>query len=200
MHTGTMTFLFDSGQIFQESWLFNAVAPTDAFSKLRQVAQARRALLGTSARIALLKVRGQPLERVNWRGTGGGRVMPRDTVVIRHDGMAVKKQLRGVPAEVFGVNGMTPQGHRAFQDFNRVLNQCGCVLALGGGRHEVIRNLVPTHESLVSWKRGKQATKKEIVALLGGEEGERFWAALKELNARRRGSVLTSAAPQPHGG
>jgi len=179
MRTGTLTFLFNSGQIVQESWHFNATSPEDAIKTLRLVAQARRVLLAASIRIALLKVTGQPPERVNWTGKGGIWASPRQALVLRHEGRAVKKQLRGVPQELCNGKGLTPDGLQAFQSFNRILNQCGCLIVRTNEQPETIRKLAPDHLVTLLWKKGIPATKKKIVALLGVEEGQRFWDSMK---------------------
>ncbi len=189
MQTGTITLLFNSGQIVQESWHFNTTSSEHAIKKLRLVAQARRALLAASIRIALLKVTGQPLERVNWPGSGGGWASPREAIVVRHEGRAVKKQLRGVPRELFTSKGLTPRGLQVFRDFNRTLNQCGCVIVRTDKPPETIRNLAPDYLLTLLWKKGIPATKKKIVALLGAEEGQRFWDSLKETRGAARGAT-----------
>src|SRR5438046_117923 len=142
MHVGTLTLLFGTGQVVQESWHLNVSSSADALKRLRQIAQALLPLLASNVSVVQLKVTGQPLERVQWKGTGGDWAAPRLALVLR-GGHAARRQMRGVPKEVFG-NELTPKGLTAFRALNRVLSQCGAVMVRTGEQLEAITNLMPT--------------------------------------------------------
>ncbi len=183
MHTGTMIFLFDSGEVFQESWEMTAPSSEVALQKLRRIAQSRLPLLASSVRIVQLKVKGQPLQRVQMPGTGGTGAWARDALIVRDEGRETKKHLRGVPKEVFANGRLTPKGLTMFNEYNRTLRECGCVIVRKGDEPQPVRRIEPTHTSLFSWKKGKKATLRKLVALLGATEAERFWTVLKERRA-----------------
>ena len=179
MHKGTMVFLFDSGESFQESWDFFTSASDDALRRLIRVAHARLPVLASSIRIVQLKVKGQPLQRVRLTGTGGNWAWPREALVLRHEGRQCGKRLRGLPKEVFAHDRLTPMGHQAFNHFNRTLTECGCVIVRKGEQPETIRRLEAAHSSLYSWKKGKKVTRRKLVTLLGADEAGPFWAHMR---------------------
>lgn len=185
MQIGTLTLLYKTGQIVEDSWTFNSTTPEETLKKLRLVAQSRRSLLASNISIVLLKVTGLPLERVDLQGTAGGFAWTSDSLILRHDGYAYKKQLRGVPREIYKRDGLTPLGHQAFRDFNRTLNQCGCMIVTKNFPPELIHNLVPDGTSYVTRKRTPVATKTKLLTLLGPEKGQLFWEAMKAAKENR---------------
>ena len=180
MHKGITTFLYDTGEWFQDSWDFNVPASDEALKRLNQVAQTRLPLLASCVRIVRLKVTGQPQQRVSWRGSGGGWSMPREALTLRHEGGTTGKRLRGVPKGIFDGRGLTPRGVVEFNQFNRVLNQSGCMIVHKGQAPEPVTRLQPRSLSVLSWKWGKKASLKELIALLGRDEARRFWDGLKK--------------------
>lgn len=163
MHVGTLTLLFSTGQVVQESWHLNVSSSADALKSLRQIGQALLPLLASNVSVVQLKVTGQPLGRVQWKGTGGAWAAARLALALRHEGRATSKQMRGVPKEVFG-NELTPRGLAAFRALNRALSQCGAVIVRTGEQPEAITNLMPTRSLALDWKKGKRE-------VLGGAEG-----------------------------
>jgi hypothetical protein len=178
MHTITMVFLFDSGEFFQESWELTAPTPADALLRLRRIASARLPLLASCVRIVQLKVPGKPLQRVDLRGTGGEYAHPRDALLVRNDGWALRRHLRGVSRQVYDRDRLTPAGLSAMQFYSRTLNACGCVAVRRdiGGRP--ITNLQPMRMSPLRAADCRPATLTRLRTLLGAEAAETFWAAL----------------------
>src|SRR5688500_18240510 len=113
-----ITFLFDSGQVFQESWELTDGHGTSLTARLKRIAQARLPLLAACVRIVQLKAKGHSLERVDLRGTGGVFAFPRDALKLTDDGYSSGIFLRGVPRDVYSKEGLTPKGLVAFRAFN----------------------------------------------------------------------------------
>jgi hypothetical protein len=186
-----ITFLFDDGQVFQESW-----EPADGHrdplpARLRRIAQARLPLLASCVRIVQLKAKGHPLERVSWRGAGGAFAFPREAVKLRDDGRSTSIYLRGVPREVFTSRGLTPKGFASFREFARAASECGCVIVREGEVRPTMK-LEPSHHTLFSYKKGKKATLRKLVSILGDEAAKQFWNDLKKKEKRL---AATSVAP-----
>ena len=178
MAKGVITFLFDDGQVFQESWELTEAHRDPLPARLRRLAQARLPLLAACVRVVQLKATGHPLERVSWRGTGGTFAHARDGLKLRDGGRNTSIILRGVPREVFASRGLTPTGLGSFREFNRTASECGCVI-VRAGEVRPITNLEPSHHTLFSYKKGRRATLRKLVSVLGDEEAQRFWAELK---------------------
>jgi hypothetical protein len=173
-----ITFLFDGGQVFQESWELADGHRDPLPARLRRFAHARLPLLASCVRIVQLKAKGHSLERVSWRGTGGTFAHARDALKLMDGGRSTSIFLRGVPREVFASRGLTPQGFGSFREFNRTASECGCVI-VRGGEVRPITKLEPSHYTLFSYKKGKRATLRKLVSILGDEEAHRFWDDLK---------------------
>lgn len=185
-HTVTMVFLFDSGVEFQESWDILAPSSEVAMQRLRAIAQARLMLLTSTASVVQLKVKGQPLQRVRWPGTGGTGAHARDALILRDEGRATKKHLRGVPREIYDRTALTPKGLTGFNEYNRTVKGCDCVLVRKGSEPEVVKRLEPWRMSLLSWKKAKKVTLRKLCSLLGADEAQVFWAAMKAQQDRVR--------------
>jgi hypothetical protein len=140
-----VTFLFDDGQVFQESWELAEAHRDPLPARLRRLAQARLPPLAGSVRIVQVKAKGHPLERVSWRGTGGAFAQPRDGLKLMGGGRSTGICLRGFPREVFASRGVTPTGVGSFREFNRTASECGCAIVCAGEDcpWSAPRNLVP---------------------------------------------------------
>lgn len=178
-----ITGLFDDGQVFQESWELADGHRDPLPSRLRRFAQARLPLLASCVRIVQLKAKGHLLERVSWRGTGVAFAHPRDGLKLMDDGRSTGICLRGVPREVFTNRGLTPQGVVSFREFNRTAGECGCVIVRAGEVHPVTK-LEPIHHTLFSYKKGRKATLRKLVSILGDEAAQVFWDDLKKKDKR----------------
>lgn len=178
-----ITFLFDSGQVFQESWELADGHCDPLPAGLRRLAQARLPLLASCVRIVQLKAKGHSLERVSWRGTGGAFAHPRDALKLTDDGRSTSIFLRGVPREVFDNRGLTPRGVVSFRELNRAASEYGCVIVRGDQTRPVTR-LGPSYHSLFSYKKGKRATLRKLVSILGEEAAQQFWSDLKHQQQR----------------
>ena len=178
-----ITCLFDDGQVFQESWELTEAHRDLLPARLRRLAQARLSLLAACVRIVQLKATGHPLERVSWRGTGGTFAHARDGLKLRDGGRNTSIILRGIPREVFASRGVTPTGLGSFREFNRAAGECGCVLVRGGESRPVTK-LEPIHHTLFSYKKGKRATLRKLVSILGDEAAQQFWEDLKQKQQR----------------
>ncbi len=174
-----ITCLFDDGQVFQESWELAEGHRDPLPDRLRRIAHARLPLLASCVRIVQVKAEGHPLERVSWRGIGGAFAHPRDGLKLTDAGISTGIFLRGVPREVFANRGLTPTGFVSFREFNRTAGECGCVIVRGGESRPVTR-LEPFHHTLFSYKKGKRATLRKLVSILGDDEVHRFWDDLKK--------------------
>jgi hypothetical protein len=174
-----ITFLFDDGQVFQESWELTEAHRDTLPARLRRLAQARLPLLAACVRIVQLKAKGHPLERVSWRGRGGTFAHARDGLKLRDDGRSTGICLRGVPREVFASQGLTPTGLGSFREFNRTASECGCVI-VRGGEPRLVTKLEPSHHTLFSYKKGRRATLRKLVSILGDEAAQHFWDDLKK--------------------
>lgn len=183
MAKSVITFLFDGGQVFQESWELADGHRDPLPSRLRRFAQARLSLLASCVRIVQLKVKGHPLERVSWRGSGGMFAHPRDGLTLLADHRSTSIILRGVPREVFTSRGLTPKGVVSFQEFNRTASECGCMIVRGGEVRPVTK-LEPFHHTQFSYKKGKRATLRKLVSILGDEAAHQFWDDLKTKEKR----------------
>lgn len=172
-------FLFDGGQVFQESWELADGHRDPLPAHLRRFAQARLPLLASCVRIVQLKTKGHPLERVSWKGTGGAFAHPRDGLKLMDGGRSTGIFLRGVPRELFANRGLTPTGVVSFREFNRAASECGCVIVRGGESRPITR-LEPIHHTLFSYKKGKRATLRKLVSILGDEAAQQFWDDLKK--------------------
>jgi hypothetical protein len=178
-----ITFLFEGGQVFQESWELADGHHDPLPSRLRRFAQARLSLLAACVRIVQLKAKGHPLERVSWRGTGEAFAHPRDGLKLMDDGRSTGICLRGVPREVFAKRGLTPTGIVSFREFNGVASECGCMI-VRGGEPRPITKLEPIHYTLFSYKKGKRATLRKLVSILGDDAAQQFWDDLKAREKR----------------
>lgn len=189
-----ITFLFDTGQVFQESWeLAGDGDPLPV--RLKRVAQARLPLLAHSVRIVQLKAKGHPLERVDLRGTGGAFAHPRYALKLTDDGYSTGIFLRGIPKDVYANEGLTPRGLVAFRAFNTTLSQCGCVIMRSGQAHRVTK-LWPAHQTLFSYRKDKKATLRKLTSILGEEKAQQFWAELKKKRLEQKpltGTPVVSA-------
>jgi hypothetical protein len=178
-----ITFLFDDGQVFQESWELTEAHRDPLPARLRRLVQARLLLLAACVRIVQLKAKGHPLERISWRGTGGTFAHARDGLKLRDDGRSTGIILRGVPREVFTSRGVTPTGLGSFRELNRTVSECGCVI-VRGGEPQPITKLEPSHHTLFSYKKGRRATLRKLVSILGDEPAQQFWDELKKKQQR----------------
>lgn len=183
MPKGVITILFDSGQMVKEPWLL-PVGHQDLPDRLKRIAQARLPLLGSCTRIAKLKVARHPPERMNWQGTGGPSVLPRESVKMTADGRSSTIQLRWVPREVFAKGSPTATGLVAFRELSKTVSECGC-LVIRDGEPFPITELQPFREILLSHVKGRPATLSELTTELGKGEANQFWAELK----KRRGEM-----------
>jgi hypothetical protein len=130
-----------------------------------------------------VKAKGHPLERVSWRGTGGAFAFPREALKLADDGRSTSVYLRGVPRELFANRGLSPRGVVSFREFTRAASECGCVIVRGGEARPVTK-LEPSHHTLLSYKKGKRATLRKLVSILGDEAAQQFWDDLKEKQQR----------------
>ena len=174
MSKGVITFFFEEGQVFQESWEMMDVHPESLAVRLRRIALARLPLLASCVRIVQLKANGHPLERVSLKGIGGLFAGPRAALALTDDGRSMNIMLRGVPEEVFAEGTLTAIGLSSFQKFSDTVNDCGCVIFR---KNEVcpITKLEPIHETLLSHEASKKATRIKLNSLLGKQEADRFW-------------------------
>ena len=174
MSKGVITFFFEEGQVFQESWEMTDVHPESLTVRLRRIALARLPLLASCVRIVQLKADGHPLERVSLKGIGGLFADPRAALALTDDGRSINIMLRGVPEEVFAEGTLTATGLCSFQKFSNTVNACGCVIVR---KNEVcpITKLEPIHETLLSHEASKKATRIKLNSLLGKQEADRFW-------------------------
>src|SRR5689334_11232802 len=85
MSNAGITFLFDEGQIFQESWELTDCYSEPLPTRLRRIANARLPLLASCVRIVQLKAKGYPLERVDLRGIGGAYAHPRYALKLMNE-------------------------------------------------------------------------------------------------------------------
>jgi len=99
------------------------------------------------------------------------------------DGRSTGICLRGVPRELFANRGLTPTGVVSFREFNRAASECGCMIVRGGESRPVTK-LEPTHHTLFSYKKGKRATLRKLVSILGEEAAQQFWDDLKKKGKR----------------
>jgi hypothetical protein len=175
----TITFLFDTGQVFQESWELAEGHGDPLPVRLKRIAQARLPLLAACVRVVQLKAQGHPLERVDLRGTGGAFAHPRYALKLADDGYSTGIFLRGVPREVYAKEALTPSGMVAFRALNTVLTQCGCAIVRNGQARPVTK-LGPTRQTLFSYRKDKKATLRKLVSILGEEKAQQFWAELKK--------------------
>src|SRR5688500_8629076 len=113
-----ITFLFDSGQVFQESCELTDGHGTSLTARLKRIAQARLPLLAACVGSVVLMANGHSLERVERRGTGGVFAFPRAALKLTADGYSRGTFLRGVPRDVYSKEGRTPKGLVAFRAFN----------------------------------------------------------------------------------
>ncbi|MCE9533433.1 MAG: hypothetical protein K8T89_20260 [Planctomycetes bacterium] len=180
MSKGVITFFFDEGQVFQESWEMMDVPGETLAARLKRLAKARLPLLATCVRIVQLKADGHPLERVNLRGSGGLVAAPRAALALVDGSTSLNILLRGVPEEVFVDGTLTAVGQVAFQKFSKTVSDCGCVNIR---KNEVrpIMNLEPFQEVLLSNEATKKATRQKLNSLLGKEETDRFWYSPKNI-------------------
>jgi hypothetical protein len=192
MHEGIMDFLFDSGQHFQESWEMHASSPEDAMKRLNRIAQARLGLLASSVRIVRLRVKGQPMQRKFWKGIAGSFAWPRHVLLLRDDGWATKKRLRGVPKEIFDKDQITPRGRNALANYSNILRECGIILRQD--KPELVAQLQVSRMALFSYKLDKPAPLRKLAPLLGQDEANRFWAVLKEKKAKESARFHPGAA------
>jgi hypothetical protein len=126
---GSMTFLFDTCQVLTESWLLNTPNSVEGFQRLGRITEARLQLLTSRARIVELKVKGLPRSEVRLRGVGGDQfISPRTMIVLRDAGRETKKYLCGVPKEIFAKGRLTTRGRIAFEKYNAILRECGCLI------------------------------------------------------------------------
>lgn len=174
-----ITFLVDTGQVFQESWELGEGHGESLSVRLKRVALARLPLLAACVRIVQLKAQGHPLERVDLRGTGGAFAYPRHALKLRDDGYSTGIFLRGVPREVYAREALTPSGLVAFRALSTVLTQCGCVV-MRNGQARPVTKLEPSRQTLFSYRKDKKATLRKLIAILGEEKAKVSWAELKK--------------------
>jgi hypothetical protein len=78
---------------------------------------------------------------------------------------------------------LTPTGIVSFREFNRTASECGCVI-VRGGEPQPITKLEPSHRTLFSYKKGKRATLRKLVSILGDEAAQQVWDDLKAKQKR----------------
>lgn len=176
----TLIFLFDSGQVCEESWDLGDSQAEPLMARLRRVAQARLALLASSLRIVQLRAIGHPTERVDLRGIGGAFAWPRDGLRVINDMRTSGTiTLRGVPKEVFSGRELTPIGRVALANFSKTLGECGCSI-LRHGESRGIADLHATGKTLFNYKKDKKAPLYKLKSILGEEKAIQVWDELKE--------------------
>ena len=109
--------------------------------------------------------------------------LARDGLKLMDDGRSTNIILRGVPREVFNSRGLTPPGFGTFREFNRAAGECGCVIVRAGEICPVTK-LEPSHHTLFSYKKGKRATLRKLVSILGDDAAQQFWDDLKAREKR----------------
>jgi hypothetical protein len=90
---------------------------------------------------------------------------------------------------------LTPQGVVSFREFNRTAGECGCMIVRAGEVRPVMK-LEPFNHTLFSYKKGKRATLRKLVSVLGDEEAQRFWADLKNRQKPIGGNGLPKSVLQ----
>ncbi len=185
MSKAVITFLFDEGQIFQESRELTDSYSESLSARLKRIAYARLPLLASCAKIVQVNAKGHPLERVDLRGTGGAYAHARDALKLMNDDRNTSIFLRGVPREVYARHELTPKGIAAFGSFSKTLKGCGAVV-IRHGEAVPISKLWPSHQTLYSYKKDKKATLHRLISILGDEEAQRVWQELKEKREERR--------------
>lgn len=179
MSKTVITFLFDEGQIFQESWELTDNYSESLSARLKRISNARLPLLASCVRIVQVKAKGHPLERVDLRGIGGAYAHARDALKLMNDDRSTSIFLRGVPGEVYARHELTPKGIAAFGTFSKTLNECGAVIIRHGDAIPITK-LWPSHATLYSYKKDKKATLRKLISILGDEEAQRVWQGLKK--------------------
>jgi len=174
MSKGVITFFFDEGQVFQESWEMLDVHSESLAIRLKRIAIARLPLLASCVRVVQLKADGHPLERVNLKGKGSEFADPRTALSLTEGGRNVNIMLRGVPEDLFADKALTAAGLGFFQKFSSTVSDCSCIIVRRNKAYP-ITDLEPGRETLLSSEATKKATRIRLNALLGKQETDRFW-------------------------
>lgn len=174
--------LYDSGQIFSETWNLTDQDPATLGKYLTQIANVRLQLLAKNIRIMKLSAKGFS-ERVDMRGFGGEFSHPRDAYKLQNDGYSTAIRLRGIPRELIRGAGIWPEvsndGKRCLVNLCAVLKQCGARIKCGTG-YEPVANFIVWRHTLYSSRKSKAAKKKDLTKLLGAEKADGEWEEIKE--------------------
>ena len=200
MHKGTIDYLFDLFNeehfLFQESWELNAPSPEEALKRLQRIAQARLALLASNVRIARVTMPGQAgpcSQRVSHKGLAGPFAYPWGDVLLRRDGRATQRGLRGVPKEIYSFGaGLSGTGVAALRNLNNTLRECQC-MATRNGAKEPIGELQMTGLANLKAKSCKKAQQTDLIELLGREEGLKLW---EERKTKKKQEKLRRSPPK----
>jgi hypothetical protein len=90
---------------------------------------------------------------------------------------------------------LTPTGLGSFREFNRTASECGCAIVRGGEVYPLTK-LEPSHHTLFSYKKGKRATLRKLVSILGDEAAQQFWDDLKDRQKAVGGNALPHSVVQ----
>ena len=178
----SITFLFDSGQVFAESFNLTEPHPQSLPDRLNRIVQARLPLLAACVRIVRLKARSHPVQRVDIRGTGSEFAWPRDGLNLMRIGgnrMANNVCLRGIPDKFFDGDKLKPMGATAVANLGMAQKECGAFAVLQGEPWP-ITDLQVTGKTLLSYKKDKPATRHKLISILGKEKALLFWEELKK--------------------
>lgn len=176
---GDITFLFDEGVAFGESYDFTCAEASEAMRRLKKVVQARALLLATNVRVVRVAVKGIKADRIRVRGPANTWGHPRYALSLRNDGQRYFRRLRGCPDVLYKFDQLSLQGINGFREFNRVLAECGCQATSSIGGTEPIVKLEPYRRILLLAKNTKALSKKRLMALLGIEEGTEAFQSSK---------------------
>lgn len=176
---GDITFLFDEGVTFKESYEFACADPTETMRRLKKVAQVRSSLLAANVQIIRLNVKGVKQENVRMLGVGDTCSNSRMALRLREDGKAYRRRLRGVPETAYKVGIVSSQASNALREFNRVLAGCQCQFKTTLGTIEPIKNLEIVDWTVLSWKSARKLPKRRLILLLGVDEGTQMFEKMK---------------------
>jgi hypothetical protein len=148
VHQGKMVLVFDSGEQYQENYVFKAASPDLALAALATVANARLSFLANTVRITRLSVPGRPAKTVSLQGAFVTRnCPPREglSLIVNSEpgnGYATlggvkqysNRWLHGVPGELRQADRPwrdrpTAQLQSLLQLFARALNENQCVIS-----------------------------------------------------------------------
>lgn len=182
MHRGAITVHFDvhNGQhyYFLEWWELQAPSAEEAMKRLHRIAQGRVGLLARNARLVRITMKGARLQRPMLRGAAGAFAHPQDKLLLRRDGVRAQRAFCGVARKIFQpAQGLSPIGMTALETLNQILRECECVM-VRNEKPEPIGNLQAHRMQAKLAKNCKKATKKNLISMLGPEEGEITWASL----------------------